>query len=423
MDEEFDAVQRYTELDLSPSSPAAEHLMAGVADEAHRKNIKLTSDGDDVCSGITPAMSSWVGSYVSPLRQSAMAELLTASRRIKIGKNTDGVLLEKERSDADREHGLRRSQLYGAFHDQNGDVLRDYDHADSEYDHMRTMEGSRDAKMPNPWVEWGVLFPLILIPESLLNFESFRNAPIIGSDAMALGITILVGLAIAVAAHLLGSFSKQFNFYMRPDDEKSKGDGFRKWSIGIALLTAALAAVGSARYYYLVPLAAQAEILGQEPPNIVVQLGGSLIGNIVVFLIGAAFTFLLHDRNPLFTEKRVRLEKAKREVARLRRGLDERLSEVEMARKRTVDESTVLSKQMNSKPGYDELRGAFNRLQAKDAEAIALLSTYKSRLVSEIERKNPEFSFEKNVLGADRGGENVKVSLSTFAAAGVRLCY
>ena len=71
---------------------------------------------------------------------------------------------------------------------------------------------------------------------------------------MALGITILVGVAIAVAAHLIGSYAKQFNFYSRPDDEGIQGDGFRKWSIGSALLTAALAAVASARYYYRDPL-------------------------------------------------------------------------------------------------------------------------------------------------------------------------
>ena len=53
--------------------------------------------------------------------------------------------------------------------------------------------------------------------------------------------------------------------------------------------------VASARYYYLLPLWEQAIILGQAPPNFLIQLGGTLIGNLIVFMIGSGLSYKLHE--------------------------------------------------------------------------------------------------------------------------------
>ncbi|KPQ31601.1 MAG: hypothetical protein HLUCCX21_03320 [Porphyrobacter sp. HL-46] len=420
----FPNIEKYVSLDLGPNSEAAKALNAKLADEAASPRLSLSADSDDTCPAVTSAMRAWLNAHVSPVRRNAIAEIEAAARRIKIGKKTDGILAEKELSAAEQSRHERRGKIYSGYHDKNGALLDEIEFAEDEYDRMRIKEGARDAKVPNPVLEWGILFPLILIPEALLNFESFRRAPIVGSDAMALGITILVGVAIAVAAHLIGSYAKQFNFYSRPDDEGIQGDGFRKWSIGSALLTAALAAVASARYYYLIPLAAQAEMIGQDPPNIAVQIGGSLIGNVVVFLIGAAFTFLLHDTNPLFTEKRVVLDKKKKLAAALRKNeVDDQLKQVDLRYKQRTDEIAVLAQQMNGLDGYNELREAFSRIQAKDSEVVSLLESYKGSLVSRLEARGDDFRFKKNVIGLDRNGDSIDIALSDFAASGVRLCY
>ena len=317
---EFPQNKAYTDLDLSAGSETERALLEAAEEEAQRSRITLTGDGAEgaMTGGVTSAMSSWLGAYISPLRQRAIAELESAARCVTIGKKTDGILLELEEHKLERDRVKRRSDIYSEFHDNFGDKIDERDRIDDEYQAMRVREGGRDAQVPNPWFEWGVLFPLVLVPESLLNFESFRRAPIISSDFMALGATILVGLGIAVAAHLIGAFVKQFAFYMRPDDEEQQGKGYRRLSLGCALLGTSLAAVATARYYYLLPLREQAIILGQTPPNVVTQTGSLLVGNIVVFLVAAAFTYLLHDSNPIYSEKKRaldELDRSEREAA------------------------------------------------------------------------------------------------------------
>lgn len=418
------AVQAYLDLDLKPQSDAVKSLFDMTPEDAGRTNHSLTAEGHELCAGITPAMAAWLTGYVAPTRQNAIGVVAAMARRITVGRNTEGILAEKEIDAAERHRAQRRNEIYNEYHDRNGELLKAVDIAEDEYDRLRVRENGRDAKVPNPLVEWGVLFPLILIPEALLNFESFRKAPIVASDAMALGITILVGLAIAVAAHLLGSFVKQFNFYMKPDDEKSKGEGLRKLTLGLVLLLAALASVASARYYYLVPMIEQADMIGGERPNMFASVGGSLIGNLVVFLLGAAFTFLLHDSNPLFTEKRVNLIKSRKQLDQIRRReIDQPLSDVDLQLKRRKDEIDVLVRQMEGAEGYAAMREVFSNIAAKDIEAAAALQAYKTRLVARLEEYGNQIVFSKNVLGQERGGDRVQVSVSEFAAAGVRLCY
>ena len=136
------------------------------------------------------------------------------------------------------------------------------------------------------------------------------------------------------------------------------------------------------------------------------------------------YTFLLHDTNPLFTEKRVVLDKKKKLAAALRKNeVDDQLKQVDLRYKQRTDEIAVLAQQMNGLDGYNELREAFSRIQAKDSEVVSLLESYKGSLVSRLEARGDDFRFKKNVIGLDRNGDSIDIALSDFAASGVRLCY
>ena len=305
------AIQAYVGLDLTPSSAAYQALMSRATQEAALRELTITTEGDSNApsEGLTQGMLTWYQSHVAQLRTSAISTAEDLASQITLGKGTPGIVERVKVDEAKRTLARRRSEILSAFRNENATLIKDLDDTDTEHDRLRIQEGGRDAKVPNHFVEWGILLPLIMLPEALLNFESFRRAPIIQSDFQALGATIIVGIGIAIAAHLIGRFIRQFSFFMRADDERSNRAGWPLWSIGIVLLTVALGVVAYARYQYLIPLAEQAIILGRSPPNIMAQTAGLLGGNMVVFLIGVGLTFMLHDPNPEFSDKARKLKK------------------------------------------------------------------------------------------------------------------
>jgi hypothetical protein len=395
-----------------------------VQEEATRAEITLSGDGDAgaMCASLTPEMAIWVGAHVSPTRQGALAELESAARRIPLGKGLGGLLIEVEEDKLKREREKRRSDVYKEFHDNHAKILQECEEVENDYDRMRLEEGGRDAIVPSRILEWGVLFPLVLIPESMLNYSALRDGPGVNSDATAAGITIIAGLMVAMSAHLCGTFMKQFNHWMRPDDKEQQWKGLRSVVIGIVLLVVVLAVVGYYRYYYLNQMQQTARMLGQSPPNIFVALVGTLGGNFGVFLLGSAFAYLLHDSNPDFSSLKKKCDKLKSNITSKRKAeLTDKLIAIDARLKRDVDKRRAVSQQMNGKLGYDELREQFSRFLTKDHEVVGLLKKYQARLAATIEQRDSNYTFERPFVGVERGGERVKVSLADFAASPLHL--
>ncbi len=420
------AIQAYVGLDLTPGSPAYQALMSRAPQEAGLRELTITTEGDSNApsEGLTQGMLTWYQSHVAQLRTSAISTAEDLASQITLGKGTPGIVERVKVDEAKRTLARRRSEILSAFRNENATLIKDLDDTDTEHDRLRIQEGGRDAKVPNHFVEWGILLPLIMLPEALLNFESFRRAPIIQSDFQALGATIIVGIGIAIAAHLIGRFIRQFSFFMRADDERSNRAGWPLWSIGIVLLTVALGVVAYARYQYLIPLAEQAIILGRSPPNIMAQTAGLLGGNMVVFLIGVGLTFMLHDPNPEFSDKARKLKKLEDKVNGIRKvSVLAKLREIE--RRFTEDTEAVkrITSQMSNQHGFSALRACNNAIEGKDREVVGVLSQYKQALIDAISARQPNFTFEKYYSSGDRTADSERVKLSDYAAMNPQLMW
>ena len=413
------AIQAYVALDLSPNSLAYEALMARASQEGALREITLTTEGDSNApsEGMTQGMLSWYQSYIAQPRTSAISEVEDLASQITLGKGMPGIVERVKEDEAKRNLARRRAQILTAFKNENAMLIKNHDDTDTQHNRQRIEEGGRDAKVPNHFIEWGLLLPLIMLPEALLNFESFRRTPIIQSDFQALGVTIIVGIGIAIAAHLIGRFIRQFSFFMRADDERSNRAGWPLWSIGIVLLSVALIVVAYARYQYLIPLAEQAIILGRAPPNIVAQTAGLLGGNLIVFLIGVGLTFMLHDPNPEFSDKARKLKKLEDKLGTIRKSsVLKKLRDLERRFKEDTEAVKRITSQMSNQHGFADLRTSSNAIVGKDREVSGVLSLYKQALIDTISARQPNFTFEKYYSSSDRTVDSERVKLSDFAA-------
>ncbi len=420
------AVQAYIDLDLSPGSPAVEALMSRAAQEGSQREITITTEGDSNApsEGLTQGMLAWYQTHIATVRTSAISATEGLAGEIKLGKATPGQLERVKVDEAKRNLARRRADILSRFRNENAKDIESLEDTEREHNDIRIAEGGRDAKVPNHFIEWGILLPLIMLPEALLNFESFRRAPIIQSDFQALGVTIIVGIGIAIAAHLIGRFIRQFSFYMRSDDERSNRAGWPLWSIGIVLLTVALGVVAYARYQYLIPLAEEAIILGRAPPNILGQTAGLLGGNLVVFLIGVGLTFMLHDQNPEFSDKARKLAKISNKVERLRkRQVTMKLRDIERRFKEDTEAVQRVTQQMTSQPGFSNLRSNVNAIQGKDLQVLGVISQYKQALIDVISQRDQRFTFEKHYSTGDRTADSERVKLADYAAMNPQLLW
>lgn len=422
-DEVGPKVLAYRDLDLSPGSIAKKALMDRLDQESQNSALTITGDGEDgACAqGLTSAMLGWMQSHVIPKRSSAINEAEAIAKQITVGKGALGVLEPVEVDKQKRERAQRRSQVMAEFRNRNAQFVKDFEEVENEHGAMKFDEGGRDAKVPNRILEWGILLPLVMIPEAMLNYESFSRAPIIQTGFQALGVTIIVGIGIAIAAHMVGRYVRQFNYFMRPDDEYQNRAGWPLWSIGSLLLLVALGVVWYARYYYLLPQIEEAIILGQSPPNVYAQAASMLLGNIVVFVIGAALTFLLHDPNPEYSDKARKLNELKAKRKRIEKAeINNKLSAIEQAFKEKVEMARKKASQMSNMPQYASVRAAIGMIESKDAEVMGLLSEYKDALAS---RLSSDFMFEQHYSHGDRSHPGQLVAKSDFTTMPSKLLW
>lgn len=411
--------ERYLDLNVSEGSPVSQVLLSRAPQEALSGQSHLTASGDEgsLSAGLTPAMNEWLMTRIAPVRGPALAELEAQARGIKIAGNVDGLLIEAAQDRIERHRVRRTQEIVSAFNRDNKQLLERCAQLNGEYNRIRAEEG-RDAKVPNKWIEFGILIPLVMIPEAMLNFESFRRAPIIQSDAMALGATILVGFGIAAAAYCMGLFVRQFNYYAQPDSRERQRSGWPLYTWGTLALLVSLGSVAVARYYYLLPAINDAIVLGTPIPSIPVSIGSLLFGNIICFIVGAIVTFFLNDPNPEYADAAENMQKVQRKVDRLMKArVQSQLDQIDHRAK--LDRETARRKhdQMASRPGFTQLRERFDRLTAKDAEIVGVLQSYRIALI----QANPNIEFVQHVHSADNSDPTRYVSADTFTGLQLQL--
>ncbi len=403
------AVEAYAGIDLSQGSPAYESLMNGVEAEANSGEIVLSGDGTQGEPGpnMTNNMMAWLGNTIGEYRRSAVEAVAGHCSNIEVARGAHGEWIDLKIDDAKRARAQRRIKAISKFRTDNNKLVTDLDHVSQEYERIKDEEGGRDARVPNLWLEFGLLSAVIMPFEGMLNFESFRQTPIIRSDMMALGSTMLVGLFILIGSWAYGRYLRGWHYYTQPDNPKRAGEGWAILSLGTAMLTISLGIVAAARYYYILPQIEEALILGLKPPNVPTTIGSLVLGNLGCFIFGVIATFFMNDPNPEYQQK-----------AKKKKKLDdkyEKLYKAQVARELNVAESRFSEdkdsaesrrKQMTGKPGYDVFQREAGRVKATDERVLGLLRAYRAALGEKIQASGGKTRIYKpnfdNVLADER---------------------
>lgn len=374
------ALSNYQALDLKSDSPKATKLFKGLEQEAGVGPLRLSGDGDPgaLSANLTPVMSAWLSSEIASTRKSAIIAIESEAKQFVLSGGAGGIVAEIEGDQLKRKRAERRAEERLKFYTEHKNKLDELAEAEGEYLAKRTEEGGRDALNPSKILDALVILG-ILIPEGFMNYQYFFDY--IGLGVVALGLTLVVGAGFGVSAYLAGRFWKAYHFYMPPDNRAQRQKGIRMIALASLLLSVSLIAVGAVRYFGVVRQVEELVALGQVPPNPILQTSFLLFGNLLVFALGLAITFWLHDENPEYAAKAAKYEKKKAEIERLeKKKLQKVYDNIDAGYRQELQKMRGKASLMLVQPGFSSVQEKIGILNAKDSEVVALLQEYRSRL-------------------------------------------
>lgn len=152
--------------------------------------------------------------------------------------------------------------------------------------------------------------------------------------------------------------------------------------------------------------------MGSQPPSAVFSVLSMLFGNLLCFLIGAAFTFVLHDPNPEYEAVAKSRRKLQAQVDALRgKQLDPKVREITRRQATNRNEMELKAKAMNAIPEYSAVKQALDRVIAKDKEVEGLLKEYARDLATALQQNNPKVRITlKEYAGGSLSTRPLKIS-------------
>jgi hypothetical protein len=290
---------------------------------------RLNIDSNNMTGGMKAQCSSQLGQrYREWLSLNARFRdsITSFSGNIAKFENIDKEIEKNEKELADAEQIVLRQWRHAQSYKF---AKSEYDAAETAYLSFRDREGQREPKVVS-WV--GKIGTLLLIGavEWLINFEAFSAT--FGVPILAAGFTIAVALAVAVASHWHGVFFKQREYYF--GDHLTAPNKFWRlvWLFFVTLaLIGALVFVGWNRYIWAMEIIARTTtgpvIVETDPIKIdaIQKVLMSLLGNVIVWIVGTALVYWLHDPNPEFADAFVRRRKWGKLYSRYKGRIDDQI--------------------------------------------------------------------------------------------------
>ena len=403
MTKEIDA---YTELDLSEGGIVQQDLMMRVDQEAQLSEIHLSDLYDTMPSNLTGSMRQWFMEHVSPMRNAALESVSNYLRNIDRTAHGDPVFEERDRQN------LRRDA-----HKGKQDVLRkDRDAHKAEYERLETLRSeeqkarrnfetlrSRHGREPKEWPKGLYMFVLLIIglAELGINWESF-NAIDYFTPAIATGTAFVIGMALALSSHFSGMTMRQYRArFNDAADDLDRYSGWKMFALAGTTLSIALGAVYYSRIFYFQQLVMDSWGAGSDV-SMVKVVGGSMISNLLVWLVGVLIAYMAHDPDPDFPSVKHQLDKISSQREEKSNNIDKRIGK-EYTKIDAIyrKENEALENQIRAMSGIAEQREADEmvaKIKAQDDRIKSLLARYQSKLLSVAEpstvfvRKNSEFA-------------------------------
>lgn len=384
-------IAAYQQIDLTPNSEAVAWLdvRAETEETGEHGLVRLTGDLEQAPAGLTPNMSSWYGRFIAARRQAALNAARNRFESDQV-RGVPSILIESEQDRVDHECARDKHRMLNEFYVNNAPLKAEADQLTQDYERMRAEQGGRKPRMVSPKL-YAAGLALVVLLELFVNFESFMSVPYITSPFLATGITGLVALAIGWAAHLHGSLLRQWDYYFGPHDNTLRLQGWRMLGIGSTLLLVALGAVLGARYFYILPRIEQAILLGSEPPSLLGSLSFMLAGNVIVYLVGAAWAYATHDEIPDYPTVKRRADAKRREYeSKFRRQTADEINRLEHKAAAEKEKLRRRATAQEVSPNHVTNRSLFQLIRNKDEEVAAVLKDYRARLA----RNHPKIRYQ-----------------------------
>lgn len=396
---DVDAVSRYVSLDLGPDSLARKELEEAVHSEAKSEHLKLTDLMGESPRSLTPEMLTWYDIHVRAARKAAVDAVDAQLSAMSKGKKAGGVLLERQldkiedtRIAQKRQTFVSHKQKYVAGYNKLKQALEEEEKARLRYENLE-LRHNRAPRLP-PWWYIPVLF-LLLPAEGAINYETFMAVSWM-TPALALGTVAVIGFLLTLSAHMYGTLLRQARVLFDPaENDIERLVGWRMLGIGTLSLAVVLGVVWYFRSAYFADLMRTMIIMGGEAPSSVLIIGGSLLGNVAVWLCGVILAFLLHDPDPHFPKSLQDWKKKSAIVMRLQtdlaRPLQHEFEKIDAVARREKEQAKNQDRAMAHLQEYQEARKMFSRIKEQDARGIALLSLYRGKLLNAMRDRDARF--------------------------------
>jgi hypothetical protein len=196
------------------------------------------------------------------------------------------------------------------------------------------------------------------------------------------------------------------------------------FAVTTALLLAALVLVFWGRYNFFRNDLIRAQILGESAMSAWLQLGGGMMGNVIVYLFGVVVSFLFHDPMPGYMEARVEKEKLEHvyDTKRERWVARRNQTHIQHAQKQAEGKRNAEHAQ-RKESNYTENRALFERLHGKDQEVLAVLGMYRSQLVAEIRNANRNARFHYKDVARSSSMQQITLTPEEYLGQELRLRY
>jgi hypothetical protein len=220
---------------------------------------------------------------------------------------------------------------------------KDFELADKNFSDYSDGEKQRQPKVVG-WMTTLLTLAVIGSVEWLINFEAFNAT--FGIEALAAGFTIAVALAVGVSSHWHGVMFKQWDHYFGDDVDPSAKRWYFAWLLFVTVaLIAALIFVGWNRYIWAMEIIAKTSagpgriIVDTDSiqVNVIQKVAMSLIGNVIVWIVGTAFVYGLRDRNPDFADSFARRQKYRKTYMNYKKKIDNQIKAFVARQQRDID--------------------------------------------------------------------------------------
>lgn len=422
-DADWPALGAYQALNLDEASDLCRELMEAVEHEQPDKgHVDLTDELSTHPCGLTPQMLSWLSGRIQPARTAALQELETAFgtsalSRTSVGR---GTLVPAEREKIEQNRLQSYHRIHTDLRRNFNELIAKRDFYRREFEQARAEHGNRDPKITNLPVYLGGLIAVVGI-ETMINFDSFLKLPFIKSGLFALGLSLVIGLALGGAAHIHGTVLKQYHYWFRSFDNTKALQGAQQIALGTLLLLLSVGLVAGARTYYILPLIELAEITGEDAPNLIVLTVFMTLGNLIVYAFGAYWAYHHHDEDPKYPERKLKMDAYQRDANLVTRSINQRLKQADDEVAHRLAQLDALEKAQKDSESWGRNNKAVAAFRAVDRRVEAALHRYKTALVARLSDHKPAVQFIQPTVSRDDAAQTIEMSGGQYLGRAVKL--